>query len=550
MVRQQLGSVRIDAGWLIRPAPHTSFLRHIVQAGSIGHIAILLGAHAAQFGLFLLSWWVIGSATLGGRLSRAVLGAWALLMLALIPIRLIEAWAQGRLAIGVGGLLKQRLLHGAFQIEPERVRSRGAGQLLGAVMESEAVANLALGGALTGVTVVVELFIAAFVLAVGPGGGLRVALYALWLLLTAFWAARYLRSRSRWTVARVAMTNDLIERMVGHRTRLAQEVPEHWHDGEDEALQGYYATSHQVDRRALVMQAFVGRGWTVVGLLGATPLILGHASPGVTAAALGGIILASTALAKTMAGINQIADALIAWRQIAPLYAAAGNRAASGSTSLAMPPATNAAHPADHPLLEAFDLAFRYRPAGKPIVDNCRLQINGRDRVLLEGPSGGGKSTLAALLVGLKSPESGLLLLKGLDRQSWGADAWRRQVVVAPQFHENHVLTGTFAFNLLMGVAWPATPADMARAAEICRELGLDEVLARMPAGLHQMLGESGWQLSHGERSRLYIARALLQNPDLIILDESFAALDPHTLHRCLQAVDRRAKALLVIAHP
>ena len=71
-----------------------------------------------------------------------------------------------------------------------------------------------------------------------------------------------------------------------------------------------------------------------------------------------------------------------------------------------------------------------------------------------------------------------------------------------------------------------------------------------MPAGLLQMIGESGWQLSHGEKSRLYIARALLQGADLIILDESFAALDPENLRRALRCVLDRSPALLVIAHP
>ena len=75
-------------------------------------------------------------------------------------------------------------------------------------------------------------------------------------------------------------------------------------------------------------------------------------------------------------------------------------------------------------------------------------------------------------------------------------------------------------------------------------------MLDRMPAGLLQMVGETGWQLSHGERSRLYIARALLQRASMIILDESFAALDPETLRQSLQCVLKRAPALMVIAHP
>jgi ABC-type multidrug transport system fused ATPase/permease subunit len=108
----------------------------------------------------------------------------------------------------------------------------------------------------------------------------------------------------------------------------------------------------------------------------------------------------------------------------------------------------------------------------------------------------------------------------------------------------------TFAFNLLMGREWPPRPADLEEAAEVCRELGLGPLLDRMPAGLQQMVGESGWQLSHGEKSRLYIARALLQRAELVVLDESFAALDPESLRQALHCVLGRARTLMVIAHP
>lgn len=75
-------------------------------------------------------------------------------------------------------------------------------------------------------------------------------------------------------------------------------------------------------------------------------------------------------------------------------------------------------------------------------------------------------------------------------------------------------------------------------------------MLDRMPGGLHQMVGETSWQLSQGERSRVFLARALLQPAELVILDESFAALDPENLKQCLQCVFRRVKMLLVVAHP
>ena len=65
-----------------------------------------------------------------------------------------------------------------------------------------------------------------------------------------------------------------------------------------------------------------------------------------------------------------------------------------------------------------------------------------------------------------------------------------------------------------------------------------------------QMVGDTGWQLSHGERSRVYMARALLQGGEVLLLDESFAALDPPTLQQCLAYTLRRAPTVLVVAHP
>jgi ATP-binding cassette subfamily B protein len=347
------------------------------------------------------------------------------------------------------------------------------------------------------------------------------------------------------------MTHDLVERMVGQRTRLAQEAPEHWHDGEDEAAEHYLTLARAMDRRATLLLALVPRGWCVPGLLGLAPaLVSGQSAPAALAIGLGGTLLAYRALQKLAVGLVHLTGATLAWQQMAPLVAAARAEidGASGAVLAAAPPASNGADTA--PLIEAHDVVFRYRDRGAPVLQGCSLSIHTGDRLLLAGASGGGKSTLAALLTGLRQPESGLLLCRGLDLSTLGADGWRQRVVAAPQFHENHVLTGTFAFNLLLGRGWPPRPVDVQEAEVVCRELGLGDLLGRMPAGLWQMVGETGWQLSHGERSRLYMARALLQRADVVILDESFAALDPETLQRALRCVLARAATLLVIAHP
>jgi ATP-binding cassette, subfamily B, bacterial len=551
ILRERLSPVRIDGCWLLRLPPGSSIWRQVRYANLARRLLVLIGAHTGQYLLWLLSWWVVGRGALEGRLDWGWLLAWALLLLTMVPFRLLATWSQGLFALGAGGLLKQRLLYGTLRLEPEEMRHQGAGQLLGRVIESEAVESLALSGGFLALIAGIELVMAAAVLGLGAGGLPHALLLLGWGALALLLGWRYFQHRRHWTEARFGMTHDLVERMVGHRTRLAQEVRERWHDGEDQALERYFARSAAMDRVS-VMQALVPRGWLVLGLLGLSPtFVAGRGSPAALAASLGGVILAVRALGKLVAGLSHLMGAAIAWEQVAPFSHAAARPEVNGSPVVASMLGPGSRTSEDGQLvLDARDLSFRYRERGAPVLRGCSLRVDAGDRILLEGPSGGGKSTLASLLTGLRLPESGLLLLRGLDQQTLGAEGWRRRAVAAPQFHENHVLTAPFAFNLLMGRRWPAQPDDLQAAETVCRELGLGDLLDRMPAGMLQMVGETGWQLSHGERSRLYIARALLQGADLVILDESFAALDPETLHRSLRCVLDRTPTLLVIAHP
>ena len=108
---------------------------------------------------------------LHGRLDPAWLMAWGLLLVTVIPLRLGSTWSQGRLAFGVGGLLKTRLLAGTLRLAPEEMRHQGAGQFLGRVLEADAVEGLALSGGRLALLAGVEVVMAACVLGWEPGAG-------------------------------------------------------------------------------------------------------------------------------------------------------------------------------------------------------------------------------------------------------------------------------------------------------------------------------------------------------------------------------------------
>jgi len=165
---------------------------------------------------------MVGRAALEGRFDAGDVFAWTLLLLMLAPLGLVAAWSQGVFAIGAGGLLKLRLLFGASRLEPDEIRHQGIGQHLARVMESEAVESLALAGVFYALATGVELLFAAGILA---AASLVIPLLVLVITMaaSALLGWRSFDRRQRWTETRLEMTNDLVERMVCHRTRLAQE---------------------------------------------------------------------------------------------------------------------------------------------------------------------------------------------------------------------------------------------------------------------------------------------------------------------------------------
>src|SRR5437016_489110 len=186
--------------------------------------------------------------------------------------------------------------------------------------------------------------------------------------------------------------------------------------------------SREVDQTGVLLLALVPRTWLMIGILGLAPaFVSGPGSPAELAVGIGGILLAHRALKKLAMGLQHLVGAFISWKRVARLFHAASR----SQTEQAASPASIAVSAAQRQqnvnsvLFEASDLSFYYPQRREPVLRGCDLRIALGDRLLLEGPSGGGKSTLVSLLTGLRSPQSGLLLLGGLDRVTLGSEGWR-----------------------------------------------------------------------------------------------------------------------------
>ena len=548
LLLQRLGQEELRTCWIMR---HQRTARPRTLLGDIpALVAGILVSHLLLSLVLASSFWILGRAALQAHLETGWFEGWIAVIACAVPLRLVEVWWQGLFSIRVGTLLKQQLLAGVLKLTPDEIRLDGIGRHFGRVAESEVVELLTLGGGLLAVLSLADLILAAIILALGAGGWLHVIVLAAWVVVAFILAWRHYRAQRRWSMSRIDITHDLLERMLGHRTRLAQLPLERWHDGEDRRLSDYAETSRRMDHRTMQLSALLRDGWLVLALVMLLPAFAaGTADAGALAISAGGILLALRAFDEISVFFQQISLAAASFEQIRDLLRSVFRPELESRVPLEME-AGKLADEAAGTVIEARGLTFRHHARTRPVLENCSLQIARGDRILLEGPSGGGKSTLVSLLTGLRTPEAGVLLLRGLDRSTFGISGWRRRVTAAPQFHENHILNGSFAYNLLLGREWPTSNEMRDKARAICDELGLGELVSRMPAGLDEMVGETGWQLSHGEKSRLFIARTLLQGVELVILDESFASLDPETMRVAVSCVLKHAPSVVVVSHP
>lgn len=191
---------------------------------------------------------------------------------------------------------------------------------------------------------------------------------------------------------------------------------------------------------------------------------------------------------------------------------------------------------------------FRYPGTDRAALDDVDLAIAPGESLALVGATGAGKSTIVKLLArlyDLSGTDTGAIRVDGVDIRDYRLDRYRSRLGMVPQ--EAHLFTGDIASNIAFGKPF-ATGAEIEEAA---RAVGAQEMIAGLPGGFHRAVGERGRGLSAGQRQLIALARAQLVDPDLLLLDEATATLDPDTEEKVLAATGSlaRNRTTVVVAH-
>ncbi len=189
-------------------------------------------------------------------------------------------------------------------------------------------------------------------------------------------------------------------------------------------------------------------------------------------------------------------------------------------------------------------IAYRY-PGGTLALDDVSFSVGVGETVAIVGPSGSGKSTLAAIVLRLRAPMAGRVTADGRDVWSFSPESWHRATALVEQ--DAFLFHGTVRENILYGCE-TADSAALNRAVQIAN---LEEFVASLPAGLDTLVGERGVMVSGGQRQRIAIARAVIRNPQILVLDEATSHLDNVSEQLVQQALQNaaRGRTTIVIAH-
>ncbi len=192
------------------------------------------------------------------------------------------------------------------------------------------------------------------------------------------------------------------------------------------------------------------------------------------------------------------------------------------------------------------DITYKYPGTDKLILDKATMEIPVGKSVGIVGTSGAGKTTIVDVLLGLLEPESGRILADGVDVNT-NYQGWLKNIGYIPQ--TIFMTDSTIRKNVAFGV--PDDEIDDNKVWQALKEAALDEFVKELPEGLDTQIGERGIRLSGGQRQRIGIARALFEDPEVLVLDEATSALDNDTEAAIMDSINRLhgRKTLVIIAH-
>lgn len=190
------------------------------------------------------------------------------------------------------------------------------------------------------------------------------------------------------------------------------------------------------------------------------------------------------------------------------------------------------------------DVTFGYDPA-RPVLSNIDTTIEEGQHIVLVGPTGAGKSTLAKLMTRFYDPVAGRVTLDGHDLRQLRTEDLRRAIAMVPQ--EGFLFSGTIRENILFG----RTDASDQEIEAACRAVGIEDFVHSLPDGLDTYVSYRGSRFSAGQRQLISIARAFLADPPVLVLDEATSSLDPSTEELVEEALREllRGRTSIVIAH-
>jgi ATP-binding cassette subfamily B protein RaxB len=210
------------------------------------------------------------------------------------------------------------------------------------------------------------------------------------------------------------------------------------------------------------------------------------------------------------------------------------------------PPEEETLHAAPDALdasLEVSWLSFRYSDMEPFVLLNCSFAVAPGESVAIVGPSGGGKTTLIKLMLGLLAPTDGKIFAGGIDIQKLGIDRYRKLVGTVMQ--DDQLFAGSIADNVSF---FDPTP-DQAAIEHLARLASVHDDIAAMPMGYNTLIGDMGAALSGGQKQRILLARALYKQPRILFLDEATSALDVQKERAVNEAIRALNLTRIVIAH-